>query len=387
MLIPSFNRSWINPLLPGSDDVGIAAAAAIAATVEVLERYGVNATKGSHPFQVTSMGDGWANTDSDFLELLPWHIATAIPPAIMLTALFFFDHNVSSKLAQDAKFNLKKPTAYHWDFSVLGLEVLLCGLFGIPPGNGLIPQAPLHTRALSTFRIVEMGNGQVKEVIESVVETRWSNLIQSLGVLFSVFMLPALACIPHGCLDGTFLFLGMAGFAGNGLWDRLWLMVTQPERRSTDLPYISATIPFFKVQLYTIIQLLFVICVFILTKLPFVAVAFPLLIAVLIPFRQYVLPMMFTHIELDALDPPEEDPANRAKRAASMQPLTDEPNTPHYLASPGSQTGTPSSNGARVVDFAKVSLRTAPVSDAPVSVSDGREDSADLGWERSVPEV
>eukprot|EP00967_Tisochrysis_lutea_P123246 scaffold204860_cov29-Tisochrysis_lutea.AAC.4 len=364
MLIPSFNRSWINPLLPGSEDVETSAAAAISATLDVLDKYGVNATV--HPFQYTSMGDGWANTESDFLELMPWHIATAIAPAIMLTALFFFDHNVSSKLAQDSKFNLKKPSAYHWDFSVLGFEVLLCGLFGIPPGNGLIPQAPLHTAALATTKVINMGNGQVKEEVEFVVETRWSNLLQSLGVMFSVFMLPALACIPHGCLDGTFLFLGMAGFSGNGLWDRFWLMLTQRDKRNTDLPYISASIPFEKVQLYTIIQLSFVVCVFILTKLPFVAVAFPLLIAVLIPFRHYVLPRIFTPLELDALDPPDDDPANREKRTASMQPLAEEPGTPY------------------TAELGKGSLRTAPLNTEPAygeePPSSGLGASTDVDW-------
>ena len=84
-----------------------------------------------------------------------WHIAWAIVPALMLTSLFFFDHNVSSILllsvtvcctvfyclllsvtvcycllsqvssilAQSPKFGLHKPPSFHWDFLVLGLTV------------------------------------------------------------------------------------------------------------------------------------------------------------------------------------------------------------------------------------------------------------------------
>ena len=37
--------------------------------------------------------------------------------------LFFFDHNVSSQLAQQEQFNLKKPPAYHYDFMLLSLMV------------------------------------------------------------------------------------------------------------------------------------------------------------------------------------------------------------------------------------------------------------------------
>ena len=41
-------------------------------------------------------------------------IAMAVVPAFVLTTLFFFDHNVSSLLAQAPEFNLKKPPAYHY---------------------------------------------------------------------------------------------------------------------------------------------------------------------------------------------------------------------------------------------------------------------------------
>ena len=43
--------------------------------------------------------------------------------------LFFFDHNVSSQLAQTEDFNLKKPPAYHYDFFlVVGAVQAECSL-------------------------------------------------------------------------------------------------------------------------------------------------------------------------------------------------------------------------------------------------------------------
>jgi hypothetical protein len=289
--IPSFPRSWLNPLLPNSE-ASITAASAVA-TYNVTE-----------------------NPNEPTRELEGWHIALAILPAIMLTALFFFDHNVSSKLAQDSKYNLKKPSAYHWDFSVLGLEVLLVGLVGVPPGNGLIPQAPLHTRALATITLQPREGGGHTEVFSHVVETRWSNLLQSVAVLCTVFALPALAIIPQGCLDGVFLFLGMAGFAGNDLWERAWLLFQKKEMRRP--AHAGSGVRFRKIRSYTIIQLGFVVCVFVLAKLPFVAVAFPLLIAVLIPVRLYLLPKFYSPEELHNLDPdppemPDEHPPRRTQ--------------------------------------------------------------------------
>lgn len=54
------------------------------------------------------------------------YIAAALVPAFLITMLFWFDHNVSSKMAQQEEFNLRKPGAYHWDFLVLS------GLVGGP---------------------------------------------------------------------------------------------------------------------------------------------------------------------------------------------------------------------------------------------------------------
>jgi hypothetical protein len=32
------------------------------------------------------------------------------------------------------------------------MQVLICGLLGIPPSNGVLPQAPMHTRSLAVLR-------------------------------------------------------------------------------------------------------------------------------------------------------------------------------------------------------------------------------------------
>lgn len=41
----------------------------------------------------------------------------------MVAGLYFFDHSVASQLAQQKEFNLKKPSAYHYDILVLGFMV------------------------------------------------------------------------------------------------------------------------------------------------------------------------------------------------------------------------------------------------------------------------
>ncbi|KAK9807489.1 hypothetical protein WJX72_000529 [[Myrmecia] bisecta] len=80
------------------------------------------------------------------------YVAAALIPALIITVLFYFDHSVSSQLAQQAEFNLVKPSAYSYDLLLLGGLTLLCGLIGVPPVNGVLPQAPMHTRSLTTLK-------------------------------------------------------------------------------------------------------------------------------------------------------------------------------------------------------------------------------------------
>lgn len=73
------------------------------------------------------------------------YIAGALVPALIITILFYFDHSVSSQLAQTPDFNLRKPSAYSWDLFLLGFMTFACGIIGIPPVNGVLPQVPAPT--------------------------------------------------------------------------------------------------------------------------------------------------------------------------------------------------------------------------------------------------
>ncbi|CAI4210498.1 unnamed protein product [Parascedosporium putredinis] len=79
----------------------------------------------------------------------------AAPFAILLTILFWFDHNVSSLIAQGTEFPLRKPAGFHWDLFLLGLTTGVAGILGLPFPNGLIPQAPFHTESLCVTHAVQ----------------------------------------------------------------------------------------------------------------------------------------------------------------------------------------------------------------------------------------
>jgi hypothetical protein len=73
-------------------------------------------------------------------------VGAAAVPALVIAVLFYFDHNVSAQMAQQPEFNLARPPASGYDMLLLGAYTLACGLLGIPPVNGVLPQARARAR-------------------------------------------------------------------------------------------------------------------------------------------------------------------------------------------------------------------------------------------------
>lgn len=110
-----------------------------------------------------------------FWDLPVKWVFVALPFGFLVTLLFYFDvrpaavdavllirsprtplaqNNVSSVMAQSRGFPVKRPAGFHWDFFLLGCTTFVAGLIGLPAPNGLVPQAPVHTEALSVTDLV-----------------------------------------------------------------------------------------------------------------------------------------------------------------------------------------------------------------------------------------
>lgn len=246
----------------------------------------------------TSSGRSWL---VDLGDISAGAIILAIIPGFILTILFFFDHNVSSLLAQVPELRLKKGSAFHWDFFVVGINILFTGILGIPPTNGLIPQAPLHSKSLAEVEFQGKGEKK-KEVIVHVYEQRVSNLMQAslIGIMLAPPLLKILKLIPNATLDGLFLFMGLASFPGNQFAERVTLMFQEPELRASGSDYLSK-VPWESVRSFTLIQLGFCATIFVITLTP-AAMLFPLLIASLVMMRKVVFPKYYDSRMLEALD-------------------------------------------------------------------------------------
>ena len=283
--------------------------------------------------------DGRSSWLVNVMDIPTWGIFAAIIPAIVLTILFFFDHNVSSLLAQTPKFNLIKPSSYNMDFFLEGVLLICTSLIGLPFYNALIPQAPLHTRSLAHVKEVVFQDditGKVfkRETVTHVEEQRLSNFLQSLLCFLCVLpnVLQVLGGIPTAVLSGLFLYMGSTSFRGNTLVERVFviLFVFSEKHRSQMAPHSwpairAARIPFHKVVFFTAIQVLFVVVVILIME-SVAALAFPVFILLMLPTITFLIPSVKlfgryapTPEELIALDGGEVDSEQSPKVAGDSE--------------------------------------------------------------------
>ncbi|KAK2432502.1 HCO3- transporter family [Trifolium repens] len=122
----------------------------------------------------------------DMGKVSPTYIFAAFIPALMVAGLYFFDHSVASGMAQQKEFNLKKPSAYHYDIFLLGFMTLICGLLGLPPSNGVLPQSPMHTKSLAVLKGLMIRRKMVESAKESIKKKASNSEIY--GKLQAVFV-------------------------------------------------------------------------------------------------------------------------------------------------------------------------------------------------------
>lgn len=131
-----------------------------------------------------------------------WIFAAVIPGAI-ITVLFFFDHEVSSIICTIDRYGIRKPGGFAWDIVLLGLSTALCGILGIPPANGLIPQAPLHSESLMHTEseehtvIVDSEEKIERRQVRRVYEQRWSAFLHAGGFCCSFLRLSCVSLVSH----------------------------------------------------------------------------------------------------------------------------------------------------------------------------------------------
>ncbi|KAG5932693.1 hypothetical protein E4U53_001215 [Claviceps sorghi] len=248
-----------------------------------------------------------------FWDLGAGDIFTALPFAVLLTILFWFDHNVSSLIAQGSEYPLRKPAGFHWDMFLLGITTGVAGILGLPFPNGLIPQAPFHTESLCVTKPVKQlddkgdDKGEFAYEATHVVEQRVSNLAQGLLTLGTMTgpLLVVLHLIPHGVLAGLFFVMGVQALEANGITSKLLFLARDASLTPNTGPFsaLRSIKRRSAIWSFVLIELLGFGATFAITQ-TVAAVGFPIFIFLLIPLRAVLLPRVFTPEELNVLDAP-----------------------------------------------------------------------------------
>lgn len=282
-----------------------------------------------------------------------WIFAAMIPGAI-ITMLFFFDHEISSIICTIRRYGTKKPTGYAQDIVLLGLTTALCGIMGIPPSNGLLPQAPLHSESLMhdvkgehTEETVTDKHGierLVQKPVQRVYEQRWSSFLHAGAIL--IFICPPLQLVlgltPTSVLAGLFIFMGEQSLSVNPMLKRTFWMLTP----ASELPPLPAGVKsYWPIHAYTLFEIVMTVIIFIVT-LTVAGPAFPVIIIALVPFRLLVMQRMWPREVLRYVDkwacrdgcPEDEEDERRASIAAETQ--TEMQDTPAPFEPALNQTAT-----------------------------------------------
>merc|ERR1719356_1843725 len=147
----------------------------------------------------------------------------------------------------------------------------------------------------------------------SVLETRLTNLFVHTMILISLFILPVLKLIPVPVLYGVFLYMGLTSLSTNQFWLRTNMFLMQPSR----YPSLCFTerVEHKRMHMFTAIQLFLFATLYAIKSVKTIAIAFPIIIAICIPIRLFLLPKIFTKDELLFLDG---DPGKINKRLAAL---------------------------------------------------------------------
>ena len=258
----------------------------------------------------------------DFWNLPVKWVFVALPIGILLTLLFYYDHNVSSLTAQAKHFPLTKPAGFHWDFFLLGCTCIVSGIIGLPLPNGLVPQAPVHTDSCTVYEDVlrttkEKSNDEVNEdawethnrkIVEavSVKEQRVSHWLMALALIGTMTgpLLDMLHTMPRALFSGVFFVVGSGSVFFGGISQNIYFLFQ--ERRFVDPSDQRLKLKKSRIALYLMFQWLGVGSSVAISQ-TIAAIGFPVIITSLIPLRWLILPRIFTEEELLILDAPTAD--------------------------------------------------------------------------------
>merc|ERR1712156_137450 len=132
-----------------------------------------------------------------------------------------------------------------------------------------------------------------------VREQRVTNVLVGVAIGLSIFITPILALIPMPVLYGVFLFMGVSALKGLQFFERI-LLIFIPKKYQPDYVYLKY-VPLSRVHLFTFIQLLNMVALWVIKSNPTTSIGFPVMLVVICAIRKF-MECIFTKRELRLLD-------------------------------------------------------------------------------------
>jgi len=223
-----------------------------------------------------------------------WVPVMAAGPALLAFILVFLDDGITWHLINHPSHKLKHGDAYNYDTFIIALMIGINSILGLPWLVAATVRSLNHVHALAT----KLPNGKFIKVCE----TRLSGLGIHILCLITIFALGLLKLIPMPVLYGVFLFMGIVSLGTNQFFGRILLFFKQPSRYGETGESFSIHMKPTRIHIFTAIQLFLFVGLYVVKAIKLIAIAFPIVIALCIPIRLYVLPKWFTADELTLLD-------------------------------------------------------------------------------------
>lgn len=205
----------------------------------------------------------------------------------------------SLSLINHPSHKLQHGDAYNYDTVIIALMVAINSMLGLPWLVAATVRSLNHIHAMAT----KLPNGKFVKVCE----TRLTGLCIHILCLVTIFALGLLQLIPMPVLYGVFLFMGIVSLGTNQFFGRILLFFKQPSRYGETGESFAIHMKPKRIHIFTAIQLFLFVGLYVVKAVKLIAIAFPIIIALCIPIRLYLLPLWFTADELTLLDGDDEN--------------------------------------------------------------------------------
>lgn len=298
-----FTRFLPFPIRSKISDFGVVITVALSVSIDFF--VGLDTPKLEVPsqFHPTRSDRGWlVNPISRNPDKIYWLIPAAIIPALLGTILIFMDQQITSVIMNRKEFKLRKGCGYHLDLLIISLCIGINSLLGIP---WFVAATVLSMNHVLSLKVESQSAAPgEKPKFLGIIEQRVTGLFVFLLIGASVFLTRYLKFIPMPVLYAIFLYMGINPLKEIQFMHRL-LLIFMPEKYQPSYNFLKH-VRTYKVHLFTFIQLLSLIFLFVIKMNKTISIMFPLMVLALVFIRK-LLDYLFTQKELfylDAILPP-----------------------------------------------------------------------------------